>query len=113
MGASEISFRQAVSGSDKDEWHDAIYKEMKSIISNDTFDVVTKPKDAKTIGCRTVLRNKYCADGTLDRRKARLVAKGFTQLAAQQLVHNAAKEVITSKNQNLTTKKPIPTTYKF
>jgi hypothetical protein len=31
------------------------------------------------VGCRTVLRNKYAADGTLDRRKARIVAKGFTQ----------------------------------
>jgi hypothetical protein len=31
------------------------------------------------VGYRTVLRNKYASDGTLDRRKARVVAKGFTQ----------------------------------
>jgi hypothetical protein len=79
MAASEIPFSEAIHGADKDEWKDAILSEIKSLVINDTWDVVDKPVHAKVVGCRTVLRNKYAADGTLDRRKARVVAKGFTQ----------------------------------
>jgi hypothetical protein len=79
MAASEIPFSEAIHGADKDEWKDAILSEIKSLVINDTWDVVDKPNHAKVVGCRTVLRNKYAADGTLDRRKARVVAKGFTQ----------------------------------
>jgi hypothetical protein len=61
------------------EWKDAILSEIKSLVINDTWDVVDKPDHAKVVGCRTVLRNKYAANGTLDRRKARVVTKGFTQ----------------------------------
>lgn len=31
------------------------------------------------IGCRIVLRNKYRADGYLEKRKAKILAKGFSQ----------------------------------
>jgi hypothetical protein len=79
MAASEIPFSEAIHGADKDEWKDAILSEIKSLVINDTWDVVDKPVHAKVVGCSTVLRNKYAADGTLDRRKARVVAKGFTQ----------------------------------
>jgi hypothetical protein len=79
MAASEIPFSEAIHGADKDEWKDAILSEIKSLVINDTWDVVDKPDHAKVVGCRSVLRNKYAADGTLDRRKARIVAKGFTQ----------------------------------
>jgi hypothetical protein len=37
------------------------------------------PRDPQVIGSRMVLRNKYRADGTFERRKARLVAQGFSQ----------------------------------
>jgi hypothetical protein len=63
MAASEIPFSEAIHGADKDEWKDAILSEIKTLVINDTWDVV----------------DKYAADGTLDRRKARVVAKGFTQ----------------------------------
>ncbi|KAH0816603.1 hypothetical protein GEV33_006188 [Tenebrio molitor] len=67
MAASEIPFSEAIHGADKDEWKDAILSEIKSLVINDTWDVVDKPDHAKVVGCRTVLRNKYAADGTLDR----------------------------------------------
>ena len=79
MSAIEIPYHQAITGPEKAEWHDAIYAEIRSLIINDTFDIVPRPKDAKDIKCRTVLRNKYNASRYLDRRKARVVAKGYTQ----------------------------------
>lgn len=79
IATPEIPISQALSGPDGDLWRDAIYEEMRCIIHNDIWDIVDRPIDAKVIGCRTVLRSKLRADGTLKRRKARLVAKGFAQ----------------------------------
>lgn len=76
---SEIPIQKAIEGPNADEWHDAIACELKSILKNDTWTLVPRPDNAKTIDSRVVLRNKYKQDGTLDRRKARLVAKGFAQ----------------------------------
>lgn len=57
---------------------EAIIAETKCLVKNDTWKIVNRPKDKTVIGCRTVLRNKYKADGTIERRKVR-VARGFTQ----------------------------------
>jgi len=51
MSACEISFQQAISGPDKNEWHDAIYSEIKSLIQNDTFKIVSRPTNKKIIKC--------------------------------------------------------------
>lgn len=63
----------------RNEWYDAIYNEIKSLIENETWTLVDRPYDKNVIGCRTVLRNKYLANGKLERRKARAVVKGFSQ----------------------------------
>lgn len=52
---------------------------MKGLISNDTWELVGKPKNANVVGCRVVLRNKYLADGSFDKKKARVVTRGFSQ----------------------------------
>ena len=59
-------------------WKDAIFAEMKSLIENDTWELVLRPP-GKVIGCRTVLRNKFNADGSLEKKEARVVAQGFSQ----------------------------------
>jgi len=79
MNSMEISFKEAISDSDRDEWKDAIYTEIKCLIKNDTWKIVDKPAGTKVLGCRTVLRNKYSSDGSVERRKARVVAQSFTQ----------------------------------
>eukprot|EP00253_Pinus_taeda_P033168 PITA_33168 len=43
------------------------------------FQLVDPPLGTKTIGCKWVYKNKYKADGSLDKHKDRLVAKGFAQ----------------------------------
>lgn len=76
---SEIPFQQAMRSPEVDEWKKAINSEIESILKNNTWKLVERPKQEKVIGSRMVLRNKYAPDGTIARRKARLVAQGFAQ----------------------------------
>jgi hypothetical protein len=76
---SEIPARIAMNSPEVDEWYDAMAVEIRSIIKNNTWKLVKRPDDREVIGSRIVLRNKYNANGTLERRKARLVAQGFSQ----------------------------------
>ena len=62
-----------------DEWKEAMQKEYDSLIKNGTWKLVDPPLGTKPIGCKWVYKNKYNADGSLDKHKARLVAKGFAQ----------------------------------
>ena len=78
MLVCEVPLKQAISGPNREEWKDSIFSEIKSLIVNYSFDLVLRENN-RVIGCRLVLRNKYNADGTLERRKARLVAQGFSQ----------------------------------
>ena len=54
-------------------------KEYDALIKNGTWKLVDPPFGTKPIGCKCVYKNKYKADGSLDKHKARLVAKGFAQ----------------------------------
>lgn len=60
-------------------WTTAMNEEMKSLIKNNTWELVDIPAGKKIVGCRWVYTVKYNADGTIERFKARLVAKGYTQ----------------------------------
>ena len=75
----EIPIRQAMDCSDTDEWFRAMAEEVISIVKNDTWELEQRPTNRDVIGSRFILRNKYDANGVVERRKARLVAKGFSQ----------------------------------
>lgn len=80
FSCSEIPLSEAISGPEQEEWKKAIAAETRSMLENNAWEIVDRPTDRKVIGSRTVLRNKYRSDGTLERRKARIVAKGFNQI---------------------------------
>jgi len=64
----------------KDEnWIQAMNEEMSALEKNQTWEIVDRSLDKKSVGCKWVFSLKYKSDGTLDRYKARLVAKGYTQ----------------------------------
>jgi hypothetical protein len=73
------SFKEAIKGDDADKWIDAMNDELNSINKNDVWELTGLPPQRKAIGCKWVLKNKFKADGSLDKYNARLVAKGFTQ----------------------------------
>lgn len=63
---SEIPMREAMSGLEADEWRLAMVKEIRSIIKNDTWELVDRVDDHRTIiGTRMVLRNKLNPDGSI------------------------------------------------
>ena len=52
-------------------------EEMRTLTSNETWDLVDAPKGVKPIGCRWVYKVKYNTDGSVNRYKVRLVVKGY------------------------------------
>ena len=63
---------------DRSKWELAMDDEMKSLQSNETWDLCELPKGKKVLHNKWVFRIKQEADGS-KRYKARLVAKGFQQ----------------------------------
>jgi hypothetical protein len=64
---------------DADYWKEAIKSEMDSIMSNGTWEVVSRPYGCKPIGCKWVFKKKLRPDGTIEKYKVRLIAKGYNQ----------------------------------
>jgi hypothetical protein len=62
------------------DWDTTMNEEYRSLMENDTWDLVPLPKGRKLIRCKWVYRTKYASDGSIERHKARLVAKGFSQV---------------------------------
>eukprot|EP00253_Pinus_taeda_P002192 PITA_02192 len=68
------SFKEAAS---HDEWQEAMQKEYDALIKNGTWKLVDPPLGTEPIACKWVYKNKYKADGSLDKHKSRLVEKSF------------------------------------
>ena len=54
-------------------------EELKSMSSNQVWDLIEIPDGIKTVGCKWVYKTKCDSKGKIERFKARLIAKGFTQ----------------------------------
>ena len=54
-------------------------KEQKSIINNDVWEVVPRPKDKSVVYSKWIFKTKHSADGSIDKYKERFVARGFSQ----------------------------------
>lgn len=70
---------QALSGPNKEKWMEAMDEEIKSLLDNETWEIVPAPKDRDVVSCKWVFKVKRYAQGLVDRFKARLVARGFSQ----------------------------------
>ncbi|CAM8887152.1 unnamed protein product [Rhodiola kirilowii] len=74
------TFEEAVNCKHATEWINAMHDEIQSMYDNNTWKLVSLPKNARAIDCKWIFRLK---DGNSHaeppRFKARLVAKGFSQ----------------------------------
>jgi hypothetical protein len=73
------SRQEAIGSEQADEWQEAMDKEYQSLIDNNTWRLVQRPKGAKTISSKWTFKVKTNQDGSIERYKARLLAKGFMQ----------------------------------
>jgi len=69
-------FEQAVGNL---KWDNAMDEKMVALDANATWELVTLPKDKKSIGCKWVYKVKHNVNGSMSRYKAKLVAKGYAQ----------------------------------
>ena len=54
-------------------------EEYQSIMKNDVWDVVLRPKGKSVVTSKWIYKIKYVAEGSNEKYKARFVARGFSQ----------------------------------
>ena len=64
--------------SKKKEQMDAMIEEYQSILKNDVWEVVPRPKDKSVVYSKWILKTKHSADGSIEKLKARFVTRGFS-----------------------------------
>jgi hypothetical protein len=60
-------------------WKDAMAEEYQSIMQNDVWDVVPRPKEKSVLSSKWIYKTKHTANGNIEKYKARFVARGFSQ----------------------------------
>ena len=73
------SVEEALSGTDKVLWEQAMEKEMNSIDASHVWDLVELPEGRTPIESKWVFKKKIGPDGSISSYKARLVVKGYSQ----------------------------------
>ena len=73
------TYEEALDSPQSDLWRTAMDEEFKSLLENQTWDLVECPSGVKPVPMKWVYKIKRNADGSVERFKARLVAKGFLQ----------------------------------
>jgi hypothetical protein len=61
------------------EWADAMTEEYQSIIKNDVWEIVLRPKNKDVVSSKWIFKIKHVVDGSIEKYKARFVARGFSQ----------------------------------
>ena len=60
-------------------WADAMTEEYQSIIKNDVWEIVPRPKSKDVVSSKWLYKIKHVVDGSIEKYKARFVARGFSQ----------------------------------
>jgi hypothetical protein len=63
----------------KKEWADVMTDEYQSIIKNDVWEIVPKPKSKDVVSSKWLFKIKHVVDGSIEKYKARFVTRGFSQ----------------------------------
>jgi hypothetical protein len=63
----------------KKEWKEVVMEEYQSIMKNDVWVVVSRPKEMFVVTLKLLYKINHVVDGSIDKYKARFVARGFSQ----------------------------------
>jgi hypothetical protein len=66
-------------------WKDAMLEEYRSIIKNNIWDIVPRPKDKSVVSSKWIYMIKHAADGSVEKFKARFVARRLHSKRRNQL----------------------------
>jgi hypothetical protein len=72
--------REAVNSEDSKLWKKAMVEEMDALDKNEAWDIVELPTGRKSIGSKWLFKNKFNAQGKVEKYKTRLVEKGYSQV---------------------------------
>jgi hypothetical protein len=70
------TFEEAVQ---KEQWKEAMTEEHQSIIKNEVWEIIPRPKEKSVVTSKWVYKIKHATDGSVDKYKARFAARGFSQ----------------------------------
>jgi hypothetical protein len=70
------NFHEAV---DQQVWRDAMVEKHTSIMKNDIWDIVSRPKGKSVVSSKWLYKIKHVADGSIEKFKAIFLARGFSQ----------------------------------
>jgi uncharacterized protein (DUF1330 family) len=70
------TFEEAVQ---RGQWKEAMTKEHQSIMKNEVWEIVPRPKEKSVVTSKWVYKIKHAADESVDKYKARFIARGFSQ----------------------------------
>ena len=76
MKVEPRNVKKAMSTPEKDNWLEAMQKEMESLEKNDVWELTELPEGRQPVG---MFKTKMDANGKIERYKARLLAQGFSQ----------------------------------
>jgi hypothetical protein len=60
------------------EWADAMIEEYQSIMKNEVWEIVPRPKNKDVVYSRCLFKIKHVVDGSIEKYKERFVAHGFS-----------------------------------
>jgi hypothetical protein len=63
----------------KKEWANAMTEEYQSIIKNNVWEIVPRPKSKDVVSSKWLFKIKHVVDGSIEKYKARFVTRGFSQ----------------------------------
>jgi hypothetical protein len=75
MDVEPSSYEEATK---KRVWKDAMGEEYQSIVKNDVWDVVPRPKEKSIVISKWIYKMKHATDDSIEKYKARFVARGFS-----------------------------------
>jgi hypothetical protein len=58
-------------------WKDAMLEEYRSIIKNNVWDIVPRPKEKSMVSSKWIYKIKHAVDGSVEKFKARFLSRGF------------------------------------
>jgi hypothetical protein len=70
------TFEEAIQ---KEQWKEAMTEEHQSIMKNEVWEIIPRPKEKSVVTSKWVYKIKHVADRSVDKYKARFITRGFSQ----------------------------------